>query len=310
MLVKLRCSAKLLGITFAWVCMLPAAPTARADIVAYYRFENSGDLGLDETGSHHGVLANGATQSSSVGQNPIRRTGTGNTSSLNLDFTAPPDHVVVPAAAALDSGNRPWTIEAFLRLDTAPTTSTVGMYVVQKKEFVSDNFQDYALLLSGQRGALSSGVRYFDNGSYNATGRNLQVEFGNGTEILAFRSNLVAPQSGWAHVSAAYDGDRTVRFTLDTNLDDNMLDSVETIVAGSTVVPTVNAGTLLIGAKKNAQGNVVQGFDGFLDEVRISNMQLGLSELLAVPEPSTLILAALGACGLVALARRREKSTS
>jgi len=284
------------------------ADSGQAGTVAYYRFENSGNLGLDETGNHNGTPTNGPTQSLSVGQNPVMRTGAANGGSLNLDFTAPADYVNVPDDNALDFGNNPWTIEAYMSLDSQPTTSTPGMYFAQKKDLAADGFADYSFLLAGNRGTLSSGVTYFDNGGYVGSGRNLQVEFGTGTStVVAFRSVLEAPTTGWAFVSAAYDGVNTVRFTLDTNLSDNLPGSIETIV-GSGVAPTINSGSLFIGAKKNATGAPVQGFDGLLDEVRISNMVLPTYELLSVPEPSSFVLAGFGALASLIVAARRRRS--
>lgn len=291
----------LVGLCFSAIM----ASNVQSAVIAHYRFENSASLGDDETTNHPGTPTNGPTQSSSVGQNPVNYTNAANIGSLNMDFAAPVDHMVVAHASALSFGLNPWTIEAYVSLDTNPTTLTPGMYIAQKKPIgFSDNFQDYAFLLSGNRGGLLSGVTYFDNGSYSASGRNLQVEFGDGSQIIAFRSNLNVPTSGWAHISAAFDGVQTVRFSLDTNLGDDLVDSTETIIAGSAFGTTTSSGSLIIGAKKNNIGNIAQAFDGLLDEVRISSGVVPVNQLLTVPEPSGALLALVGAVGLV-LRRRR-----
>ncbi|MBX3420126.1 MAG: PEP-CTERM sorting domain-containing protein [Pirellulaceae bacterium] len=284
---------------------LLAAP-ASAGVVAYYRFENSGSLGDDQTANHPGTPTNGPTASSSVGQNPVKRTGAANIGSMNLDFTAPADHLEIAHHADLSFGLNPWTIEAYVSFDSVPSTSTGGMYIAQKKASgVTDNFTDYAFLISGNRGGIGAGISYYDNGSYSATGRNLHVEFGDGSQIVAFRSNLNVPTSGWAHISAAFDGSQTVRFTLDTDLTDNVIGAIETIVAGSSFTTSTNTGTLIIGAKKNNAGAIAQAFDGLLDEVRISNNMVWHTNLLAVPEPSSALLAVCGIGGLLARRRRR-----
>lgn len=290
----------LVGLCFSAIM----ASNVQSALIAHYRFENAANLGLDETGNHNGTPTNGPTQSSSVGQNPVNYTNAANIGSLNLDFAAPADHMVVAHASALSFGLNPWTIEAYVSLDTNPTTLTPGMYIAQKKGVATDNFQDYAFLLSGNRGGIPAGAIFFDNGSYSATGRNLQVEFGDGSQIIAFRSNLNVPTSGWAHISAAFDGVQTVRFTLDTNLGDDLVDSTETIIAGAAFGTTTNTGTLIIGAKKNNAGAIAQAFDGLLDEVRISSGVVPVNQLLTVPEPSAAMLALVGAVGLV-LRRRR-----
>jgi hypothetical protein len=291
------------------VATVVSAPlSSEAGTVAHFRFENSGNLGLDETGNHNGTPVNGPTQSALVGQNPVWQTGASNTGSLSLDFTGPADHIVVPDDNALDFGNNPWTIEAYvnLTLETAPTTLSTGQYVVQKKDAAPDTEGDYSLLIAGARGTLPTGITYFDNGSYVGSGRNLQVEFGVGPgNLIAFRSVLEIPASGWAHISAAYDGSQTVRFTLDTNLNDGVIDASETIVAGSSFTPTINAGALFIGAKRNGVGNPAQGFNGLIDEVRISNTVLDQTQLLTVPEPTSLAL--LAGCGVFSLVRRRRR---
>lgn len=299
----------LVGLCFSAIM----ASNVQSAVIAHYRFENSGSLGADETTNHNGTPTNGPTQSSSVGQNPVNYTNAANIGSLNLDFTAPADHMVVAHNSALSFGLNPWTIEAYVSLDSIPSSdpdgagplvATPGMYIAQKKDVATDNFQDYAFLLAGNRGALPSGVTFYDNGSYAATGRNLHVEFGDGSQIISFRSNLNVPTSGWAHISAAFDGSQTVRFTLDTNLGDDLVDSTETIIAGSTFGTTTNIGSLIIGAKKNNVGAIAQAFDGLLDEVRISSGVVPVNQLLTVPEPSGALLALVGAVGLV-LRRRR-----
>lgn len=299
----------LVGLCFSAIM----ANNVQSAVIAHYRFENSASLGDDETTNHPGTPTNGPTQSSSVGQNPVNYTNAANIGSLNLDFTAPADHLAVAHHASLSFGNNPWTIEAYLSLDSVPNSLSAGMWIAHKKDAANDGFTDYGFLISGNRGNFippvnpgDPGTVNYDNGSYVNSGRNLQVEFGNNisNQFTAFRSVLEVPTTGWAHVSAAYDGNQTVRFTLDLNLADDLVDFTETIVASGSVTPVANSGSLFVGAKKNATNGPAQGFDGLLDEVRISGGVVPVNQLLTVPEPSGALLALVGAVGLV-LRRRR-----
>ncbi len=309
-------------------CWLGFAASASAATEAWYRFDNDtvAPVTEDETGNHDGTLVNAPSPSASVGQNPLAQNGAANTTSMDLDL-ASTQYVSVPHDAALSFGGQPWTIEAFVALASFPTSpvadppfGTAGMWIAQKKEApnpsnVTDYFQEYGFMISGNRGNLAPGLVVYarpdqqaDPENYVTTGRELQVEMADGTDIFAFTSSLVVPAvpGQWVHVSASYDGDRSVHFTLDVDLSDDAIDFSETVTApvGTVINPIAGTGSVFIGGKKRGDGAPQQLMDGEIDEVRFSSGSLLESELLAAapaaPPPSVPALGGPGA-GLLVL---------
>lgn len=279
---------------------------ALAGTVAHYRFDNdpSAVIAADETGVNPGQIIGGAAHSNSVGQNPVSQTGQTNGQSLELSNSTPTaQYVSVPHHSSLSFGSNPWTIEAFINLNTLPTTAVAGQWIAQKKDLAIDDAQDYGFLVGGNRAGLAGTY----GKSTGLTGQELVVELGRGlgNGWTSITSTLEVPAAGaWIFVSAAYDGGTSLRFTLDADLTDNLPGLVD-LVALPGLTNVTNAGNLFIGAKRNAVGAPAQLFNGVIDEVRISDEVLAEDALLsvqAVPEPSSLALAALA--GLVCLAFR------
>jgi hypothetical protein len=295
------------NIKFSWLILaaLVAIPqSVRAGTVAHYRFESgSATIATDETGINHGSINGGASLSASVGQNPLSGTGQPNAQSLSLSGTG--QYVSVPNNSSLSFGASPWTIEAYINLNSLPTTLTSGQYLAQKKAAAIDDFQDYSFLVGGNRAGLAGSL----GKTTSITGTELRVELGNGTGLTGITSNLQVPAAGsWIFVSAAYDGGTSLRFTLDDNLSDAIPGLVDTILLPP-ITNLTNNGDLFIGAKRNNMGVAAQLFGGKIDEVRISNVVVPVGSLLAapVPEPSTWVLAVLAAAS-VAMVRRRKSA--
>lgn len=314
--------------TFAVLALMTLlASPALAATEAYYRFDNDTvpPVTLDETGNNDGTLINAPATSASVGQDPVRQNGLANAVSLDLDL-ASSQYVEVPHAPSLSFGNTPWTIEAFIAPASFPTSpitdppfGTAGMWIAQKKEAAgggnefTDFEQEYGFMLTGNRAnfdPLEFPDVFYANTSQNAdpvsfptTGRELQVEISDGTSIFIFTSSLTVPANAgqWVHVSAAYDGDRSVRFTLDTDLSDDVIDGVETVTApvGTVINASTGTGSIFLGGKKNANGDLAQSLDGGIDEVRISSGQVLENGLLSVTGPDP--VPTVGEYGAIAL---------
>ena len=73
-----------------------------------------------------------------------------------------------------------------------------------------------------------------------------------------------------------------------------------------TFAPAANNGPLVIGGHFNSTGQLDSTFDGLIDELRVTAGFVPESELLAVQDPTALVLAALGLAGLLCFARRGE----
>jgi len=283
------------------------APTlAQAGTVAYYRFDNDTVAGAtnDETGVNNGTIVGGAPYGSSVGQNPVKQTGAANATSLGLNGTT--QFVSVPNNSSLSFGSSAWTIEAYINLNTLPTAVSAGQWIAQKKDAAADDFQDYGFLVGGNRG----GTFGTYGKSTGITGHELVVELGKGAGAgwTSITSSLEVPAAAqWVFVSAAYDGGTSLRFTLDSNLTDNLPGAIETISLPG-LVNVTNTGPLILGAKRNMAGGTAQLFGGSIDEIRVSSGVVPVAGLLSstVPEPSTFVLAGLAAVACFVYRKRAK----
>lgn len=182
----------------------------------------------------------------------------GESNALSLDFERDnQNYVRVPDARALDFGDAPFTIEAWVKFETLPTGTNIAsrMPVAMKKVIgTGDANLDYMFLAA----AGSYGARF--------SFRNLALHLGSAVVV----SGLSINDTGWHHISVALDPvTDTVRFTLD-----NQVDTRTTTATG-----TANDGPLVIGAHFNSSGNLDSSFDGLIDEFSITDGFLALDEL-------------------------------
>ncbi|MGJ8642232.1 MAG: sulfatase-like hydrolase/transferase [Luteolibacter sp.] len=182
--------------------------------------------------------------------------GESNTASLDFEQDNQ-NYVQVASNSGLNFGAAPFTIEAWVKLETLPTSDNAAstMPVVMKKVIGSgDTTLDYMFL--------AAAGSYGDSITYNRLA--LHIE---GSIII---SSLSIPDTGWHHISVALDPvSDTLRFTLD-----DQADTLATTASG-----TVNAGPLIIGAHFNSSGVIDRSFDGLIDELSITDGFLDLAEL-------------------------------
>ncbi|MGJ8694689.1 MAG: sulfatase-like hydrolase/transferase [Verrucomicrobiaceae bacterium] len=182
----------------------------------------------------------------------------GETNTLSLDFEQDlQHHVQVPDARELDFGNAPFTIEAWVKLETMPSGDNIdsAMPLVMKKVIgANDSDLDYLFL--------ATAGNYGDATTFNR----LALHLGSGLVV----SSLAIPDTNWHHISVALDPvTDTVRFTLG-----DQVDTQSTTLTGS-----ANNGPLTIGSHFNSAGNIDSSFDGLIDELSITDGFLSLSEL-------------------------------
>ena len=209
----------------------------------------------------------------------------GQPNTLSLDFRRDQlNYLQVANAPGVSFGNNPFTIEAWVKLRSLPTgaTEVSTMPVVMKRALATTDANiDFMFLATA--GIYGSGTTY----------SNLALVLGS-TPVV---SSLAIPDTGWHHLSAAFDPvAKLVRFTLDGQAD----------VQATTATGTVNSGPLVIGAHFNATGSVDYAFDGLLDELTITNGFLAPAELqpfagLPSPAPFRVLQIALQANSSVAL---------
>ena len=182
--------------------------------------------------------------------------GESNTRSLHLARTHR-HYVRIPDHSSLSFGRAPFTIEAWVKLEALPAANDIpGTLPVAMKKAIgaADSALDYLFLAAaGSYGSAST---------YNR----LTLLLG-ATPVI---SDLAIPDTGWHHISAAFDPVAgNVRFTLDGQADTKT----------TTATGTANTGPLIIGAHFNTSGAVDYSFDGLIDELSITNGVLALTEL-------------------------------
>ena len=263
----------------AYLVVAGLCDTARADAVAYWRFETT----LTDSIGSHAATAMGSPPSTSflsdVPANPIPLTGLSNLDSYLLQRSAS-QWLLVPDSPALAMVTTPFTIEAWVKVRTVADVSQPATCstLVQRKGLgnLSDNQTDYAFYVQGADRATNTNPLFCGNaGPYS--GNEMVLELGNGgSGFTTIVSKLrVDDPSAWHFVSVAYDHAGSIRFMLDRQEDD-----VQNC-APARISPTDGVRRdITIGAKTNASGAVTRFFDGQVDELRISNTFVATTQLM------------------------------
>ena len=276
--------------TTLFICMIIVAATlgvacnAVADTIGYYRFEET-PLGHHATWAEDGGGAVGTSSSDTVVNvadvfgSPVPRTGAANDASLDLPGTPG----VVDCGDNYDIGTGDFTVEFFIKgvddnlLGTPMAKGqTDGVPSAQWMFFTRDNKPSNGMLFEVR--ALDSSVRAYVDGT------------------------ILAMDNQWHHVAGVVD--RTaeeIRLYIDGNLD------------GSASMSAFNSddidndGPLIMGARYVGDHIFGNYSPDLLDEIRISNAALSPDEFLTapIPEPSSVVLLALGTVSLLVLRRRR-----
>ncbi|WP_338688270.1 sulfatase-like hydrolase/transferase [Haloferula helveola] len=183
--------------------------------------------------------------------------GEPNAASLEFDASQQ-DYLTCADGRELDFGSSdPFTVSAWVKLRSLPTganTASSAPLAVKKPLGSADSELDYMFLAAA--------------GSYgNATTYgNLALHLG--SSIVT--SQLSIPDTNWHFVSVALDPvANTARFTLDDQVD----------VVATSATGTANSGPLIIGAHLNSSNAVDRVFDGWMDELTITNGVVPVEQL-------------------------------
>ncbi|MHC4838269.1 MAG: PA14 domain-containing protein, partial [Planctomycetota bacterium] len=256
-------------------CDVAAVPTSTT--LAYWRFEDPSDLGLDSGPLGLSGTAAEAPASVSVPVDPVPSTGAANLGSIHLGGAG---HVAVPAAGEpLATYDDAFTVEAWVRLEQLgnPNSNAGRQWLAVKKGAESDGRIDWGVLVQAGNYPGSCDAVVGKPGGYS--GRELVLTFGygsnDGNAKWAIVSTLEVDDNEWTFVSAGIDPARRIaRFVVDDQIEEVHLDWLEFNETGS---------RLTIGGHPNANGVVNQLLRGFVDEVWISSGLLPVDRLLEVP---------------------------
>ncbi len=265
------------------VILMVAMRSARADTIGYWRFEEGtppnpasgpGSV-LDSSG--HGLNATpvgGPLYSSALAPGAA---AIGSTRSLQFDGAS--QRLYVPDSATLQLTHS-LTIEAFLKAEPLrPGTAGVGQIL-----FRGDNrpgLDPYFLEFQGAGNLLIFGI---EDAAQNAALVQVSVPF-----------------DQWLFVAGTLD-DATGRMKLYVN--GSLVDSTTTSIRPLGALDPAYAPGLGIGCDQTGQYG--EYFNGWLDEVRLSNAALDPTQFLEpVPEPASALVYARGAAVLMISRRRR-----
>ncbi len=244
----------------------------------YLRFDHDGGASGDVAGevvdasddvANPGAGVNGATWTADTpGTVPL--TGEDNDLALHLEG-AYDQALEVPHHPLLSFGDVPFTLEAWVRLDTLASGDGAddrGFLFLKKESTSEDAYIGYAFM--AQAGAV---VRLEDiqGNTTGPTGRELALFFGHGSHLeedkWAIVSHLAIEDHDWHHVAVTFDPEAGLTtFHLDEQVDpipfedDCHIDPCH----------SENQGPLLIGGHHDVNGTVGTTLDGSIDEVRVS----------------------------------------
>lgn len=256
--------------------------------VAHYQFEGGPDGAAIGSFVDSGPNAlNGSVNGSMSHSSSVAGVGQAATGSLSADSRGDLNYGSVAHDPLFDL-NGDFTVELFFRADIpydnygSPTHSTL---LVKQHTNVPGNF-------------MGSWLIGYNHGSFLATG---EIGFGSQTGILLSGTTTLTAGS-WHHVALVMDRDFSGSMDM---LSLYVNGSLETSQQG--IWPAIASGNhpLYVGAGNFATG-FERNFDGWMDEVRISDASLASSEFLnAVPEPSMVFLAVPG---MLSFAFRRKRA--
>lgn len=261
-----------------------------ASTIAYYRFE-SGNFLSDSSG-------NGAhlTEAGTPAQVSLPETGRGSSFSKIIPQTSTANG----STSSIFSTDRfgeasngsvqvtsDFTAEAYISM---ATTTSGTQYIVSDWEYTEGNKRGFAFGVAG-----TSGV---GGGSAGALFLLLSED---GSSTGVFQTGITISKDIDYYVGISFDESNTSSgitfYAQDLTNNEALLSSS----IGHNIASLNNATALF---RIGAMNNSTSPFQGFIDEVRISDTPLSQTQLLAVPEPSAYALIA-GALSVITLLRRR-----
>lgn len=267
------------------VCNLFAVGSLSAATLGYWRFE-SGAFQDNTVGSANDLTGTGSptqTALTATGPgkdfpDPIPQNGLSNGDAVDFDGSNRFESGDV-SGGDFTSGGMTATIEMFFNADAFDSGTTFMTSIWgsgSDKQFVFGVSNNQLRVVLGDGNGDTDGVTFS-----SLPGPSTTLSTGND-----YYAALVidGPGSVTGYLQDLTGGGSLVSLTGSTSLNNSFSNSSQNLSIG-------------------ADGSNSNNFAGLIDEVRVSNSALSQSELLVVPEPSSIML--LGLCGLLLMKRRR-----
>ena len=241
------------------------------DVLAYYRFESTGLLGIDSSGNAR-HLTTGAPASFTTDRPLAEVTRTGDIDNGALSIPDSGQMRVADPDGYFAIGDQSFTVEAWLKITSPSSTSSSAdrQYLLQKKGSVGDVNAGYQLL--AQAGNIAAAGNWYGKSS-NRSGNELVARFGNGSTAYTMISRLqLVNESRWYHVSFAVDQEnQRIRFEVDGMIEWQNLPGLGNVPG---------TGALRIGTHTTSSGDLDQHLYGLVDELRIMRGVVPLGRML------------------------------
>ena len=287
---------------FVVVCCLAVPASLSAATIGHWRFEDTPGFLLDSSGNGNTLSLNGTvTQTTLPGTgpgsafpNPVPNTLQSNAKAADIAGTS--DSLVRSNLSVLPTTQ--FTIESFVNWTNSANSNEAnadGIFAF------TDGISDLGFFFQIRTDGIFSSD---PNGE-------LFITLNDGTGNTPIPSGFIPTQGIDYYMAATFDMSGTLNFYA-KDLTNNT--PLETYIINHSLTGTLNsaANDIEIGGLYNGLNNF--DFDGLIDEVRFSNVALGVSDLLIsaqsvdaapVPEPSSFWLLGLG---ILALRRRSRKN--
>ncbi|MDF3131210.1 PEP-CTERM sorting domain-containing protein [Kiritimatiellaeota bacterium B1221] len=267
---------------------LSAALHLSAATILHYQFEDSPGFLNDSSGNNHSLSNSGSmSQVASPFTNPVPQTGDSNLEAAQNSGSA---YLSTSDSASFTSNT--FTLEAFFHANNYGGSST--------------------LVIAGQFG---SGGAYVDERSFaiSTTSNKFRLLLSSTGSETAIYDDFTLTNGHYYYAAASVDildsGDSAITFYLKDLTADTALQVVNKSKADKFTGNDTLSGPLFNSDAPFSIAATGQGganFVGTVDEVRLSNTRLSESELLVIPEPSSLLLLSAAFGALLMFKRHRK----
>lgn len=258
--------------------------SASAATIGYWRFEEASGDALDETTNQNGTVLGNAARSSTIFGSPVPKTGATNTQSMEFTGTAGD---AVNMGQSVDVGTSDLTLEAWVNLRDALDFPLIA------GKLISGNFLDRGWELMARPDAANGGG---EAGPGKWKARFAIRHGGSQDQVLSADLDF----NTWYHLAGVREGTGANAVKL----------YIDGVLAGTAASAHTELGSpqeFSVGGANitgGPPGSFGRAVNGFIDEVRLSDVALAPSQFHNIPEPGSAVLLLMGISVLLGFRKR------